>query len=92
MDDLAPISNARPPYTPARNDLEQAVVAIWQDLLHVENVGVEDNFLFLGGESLLAMQAIACIHERFDVQISVRSVLIGTVAEVAAEIASGGSQ
>jgi len=40
-------------YAPPRNEMEQAIAAIWQEALRVENVGVDDNFFDLGGHSLL---------------------------------------
>jgi len=39
-----------------KTELEKKLAAIWQDVLQVENVGVEDNFFDLGGHSLLMIQ------------------------------------
>jgi non-ribosomal peptide synthase protein (TIGR01720 family) len=41
-----------------RTDRERALAAIWADLLHLPDVGVHDNFLDLGGDSLLAMKLV----------------------------------
>jgi hypothetical protein len=68
------------------NDLERGVAEIWADLLRVDRVGADDSFLLLGGESLLATQAASRIRSRFGCEVTIRSVLIGTVREVAAEI------
>ncbi|MEO0966941.1 MAG: amino acid adenylation domain-containing protein, partial [Cyanobacteria bacterium J06639_18] len=40
-------------YVPPQTDLEKIITGIWQDLLGVEKVGVNDNFFDLGGNSLL---------------------------------------
>jgi mycobactin peptide synthetase MbtE len=66
--------------------LEHDVAELWAQLLDLEQVGCGDNFLVLGGESLLAAQAMARIKSRFNVDVTLRSVLIGTVKEVAQEI------
>jgi amino acid adenylation domain-containing protein len=42
--------------TPPANALEATIAEIWQGLLGVEQVGVEDNFFDLGGHSLLVIQ------------------------------------
>ena len=43
-------------YTPPNSNLEQQIVAIWQDVLSLETVGIDDNFFDLGGHSLLIVQ------------------------------------
>ena len=46
------------PYTAPRNDLEQRLAAIWQEALGIEKVGIHDNFLELGGDSVLAITVL----------------------------------
>jgi amino acid adenylation domain-containing protein len=42
-------------YVAPRDDLERQMVAIWQAVLKLPQVGVQDNFFDLGGNSLAAM-------------------------------------
>jgi hypothetical protein len=75
-------------YVAPRNPVESTVAAIWAELLEMERVGVDDNFLLLGGESLLATQAASRLQMKFGCEISVREIFVGTVAEIAAQIAA----
>lgn len=43
------------PYVPPRTALEQYLVGLWQEVLNVTPIGIDDNFLELGGDSLRAM-------------------------------------
>lgn len=47
------------PPAPARSPVETELVAIWQEVLGVESVGVEDNFFDLGGDSILSIRIVA---------------------------------
>jgi amino acid adenylation domain-containing protein len=44
-------------------DVEKSIAEIWRELLHVENVGLNDNFFDLGGHSLLVVEAQAKLRE-----------------------------
>ena len=86
-----------PKNVPSLADVERRVSAIWMELLGVAEVNQSDNFLLLGGESLMAGQAAARLQDAYGLEISLRTILVGTVAEVASEIvseltAAGGSK
>ena len=59
-------------YIAPRTDTEQQLVAIWQDLLQIEQIGVHDNFFDLGGHSLLVVH----MHERVCAELDVSFELI----------------
>jgi hypothetical protein len=82
----APESEALP--HPSGTSIEKKVAAIWAQVLGLEHVEPHDNFLLLGGESLLATQVASLIRATFNCDISMRSILVGTVSEVAAEISA----
>ncbi|NES19589.1 MAG: amino acid adenylation domain-containing protein, partial [Symploca sp. SIO3E6] len=43
-------------YISPQNDMEAEIAAIWQRVLNLEKVGIQDNFFDLGGHSLLLVQ------------------------------------
>ncbi|ASL28768.1 peptide synthetase [Azotobacter chroococcum] len=53
--------------------LEQALAAIWAELLEVPQVGLDDNFFELGGHSLLATRAVALVRQRLELEVPLRA-------------------
>ena len=53
---------------------EQKLAAIWQELLGIEKVGIDDDFFELGGDSLKATVMISRINEEFKGKISMREI------------------
>src|SRR5688572_10642401 len=51
-------------YVEPRNELERALAQIWQEVLQVERVGIEDDFFDLGGDSIRALRVQAQAQER----------------------------
>jgi amino acid adenylation domain-containing protein len=71
----------------ARTEVERKLVAIWQELLKQESIGIDQNFFELGGHSLLGLQVMARIRSTFDVELPVRSLFEeSTIAGLAAEV------
>ncbi len=58
-------------YLAPRNGLEKTIAEIWRELLHVEQVGIHDNFFDLGGHSLLIVQAHRRLRGITDKDLSV---------------------
>jgi acyl carrier protein len=58
-------------YMAPTNDLERKVAEIWQRLLNVNQVGLNDNFFDLGGHSLLTVQAHRQLKAVVDREISI---------------------
>ena len=46
-------------YVPPRTPAEQAIAAIWADVLGLDQVGIHDNFFELGGDSILSIQIVS---------------------------------
>jgi len=51
--------------------LERAIATIWRDMLHLEKVGIHDNFFDLGGHSLLMVQTHGKIEQALGREIAV---------------------
>ncbi|MEP7338449.1 MAG: amino acid adenylation domain-containing protein, partial [Acidobacteriota bacterium] len=79
-------------YTPPRDELEQTIAAVWQEVLHTAQVGIHDNFFSeLGGHSLLAVQAVARLREHLAPQLSfVAMFQFPTISSLAGHLRSGG--
>jgi acyl carrier protein len=61
-------------YEKPRNDIEEKLAALWQELLKVERISVYDNFFNLGGHSLKAMNLINQIYNIYNLEIPLRVI------------------
>jgi surfactin family lipopeptide synthetase A len=48
-------------YVAPKNKIETIISGVWQEVLHLDKVGIHDNFFDLGGDSLLIIKAISKI-------------------------------
>jgi amino acid adenylation domain-containing protein len=55
-----------------RTDLERALADLWQQVLGVPRVGVDDRFTELGGHSLLATRIVARLHDLLAIDLPLR--------------------
>ncbi|MEC1617970.1 non-ribosomal peptide synthetase, partial [Bacillus haynesii] len=70
-------------YEAPRNETEEKLAAVWQDVLHVEKAGIHDHFAQMGGHSLHAMELIAKIKEKMNVEIPLHQLFkLATIKEL----------
>ena len=58
-------------YVAPRTEVEQKIAALWQRLLQVEQVGINDSFFDLGGHSLLLANMFRELRQMFKTELSV---------------------
>lgn len=62
-------------YVAPTNSLEEQVATLWQEVLRIEQVGINDNFFELGGDSLIATQLVARAQSTFAIELPLRDLL-----------------
>ncbi|EGO65798.1 lichenysin synthetase A [Acetonema longum DSM 6540] len=81
--------SGRAEYAAPRNEAEEKMAALWQDILGVEKVGIEDNFFELGGHSLKAITLVARIHKEFGTAVPLQEIFKAQTIRNLMEIAEG---
>ncbi|MEM8931291.1 MAG: amino acid adenylation domain-containing protein, partial [Acidobacteriota bacterium] len=62
------------PFRPPTTAIEQGLAAIWQEVLGVDRIGLDDDFFALGGHSLLAVRLTSRIRDELGVETTVRTL------------------
>lgn len=71
-------------YVAPGNSTEQKIAEIWKELLGVHPIGIHDEFLRLGGNSLLAIRVAAELRESFQIEFPLEALLTSpTVLQMA---------
>ena len=84
-------AEAAPAYVAPRSGTEEALAALWCELLKCERVGVDDNFFALGGNSLLIIQLHGRLRKQFDAATSVVELFkYPTIARLAEHLRGNG--
>ena len=75
------------PFVAGRTPLEKDLAQIWGEVLDLDQIGIHDNFLDLGGNSLAATQIVSRVIARFQIETPLRTLFQSpTVAEMAVVI------
>ncbi|MCL1471384.1 type I polyketide synthase [Argonema antarcticum] len=71
-------------YVEPSNDIEYKIAGIYQELLGIDRVGINDSFFDLGGNSLVGIQLISRLRQDFQIELSIPSLFQSpSVAELA---------
>jgi len=89
------------PFEAPRTDLEERLAKIWREVLCLDQVGIDDNFFHLGGNSLLATRVVSAARKEFGGEVSLRrffemptlaGLAVGVVESLAEEVGQAESQ
>jgi len=79
--------NIEEDYVEARNEIELKLVRLWEEILKVDGIGINDNFFDLGGHSLKAIELVSKIHRELNVELEIRKVFeLKNIKNIAREI------
>jgi len=74
-------------YVAPRTPVEEALAAIWREVLRLDRAGIDDNFFELGGHSLLATRVMARVRDGFAIELALRALFEApTIREFAERI------
>ena len=80
-------------YSAPRNNTEEKLAEIWQQILEVEPIGIYNDFFSLGGHSLLAVRVISLIRKEFKVEVPISHIFdFPTIALLAQQLITPGNQ
>ena len=56
-------------YVEPKTKIEKELVKIWQEVLNVKKIGLNDDFFNLGGHSLVIVKVLAKINKKFKIDL-----------------------
>ena len=66
------------------NELENTIIRIWKEVLDIDNVTIKENFIDLGGDSILMTQVISRIDKLYPYNLDLKDLFkVYTVKEMA---------
>jgi amino acid adenylation domain-containing protein/non-ribosomal peptide synthase protein (TIGR01720 family) len=77
--------------TGPRDPVEEALAALFGEVLGVPAVGVDESFFELGGHSLLAMRLLARVRQAFGVELTVQTVFERPTVALLAKVVEDGA-
>lgn len=87
---LDKVLNLEQDYVAPRDEVESKLIKLWEELLEVKPIGIQNNFFRVGGHSLLAARMIAHVEEMFSQRLDLGALAQATtIAELAEVIHRG---
>lgn len=73
-------------YRAPEGSLQTKLAELWEELLHVAPIGVQDDFFQLGGDSLTVVRMIGICRERLGIELSAQALIQTRTIEQVAEL------
>ncbi len=80
-------------YEAPSTELEEQLTGIWQQLLGIQQIGINDNFFELGGHSLLAMRMVSAMRRQLNIEMPVKDIFMyPTIRQLAGNLPQQGKE
>ena len=76
LPEFIPGAHSTNQYVAPRSQSEKTLVNIWQQVLDIERLGIDDHFFELGGNSLHAIRVISAIRKHFSVEMPISEIFL----------------
>ncbi len=77
----------RQEYVAPQSETEKKLVEIWETVLGIDKIGIQDDFFELGGHSLNAIKIILLIKKELDFKVNMRNIFDSTtIVDLALDI------
>jgi len=87
---LHPRPKLKTPYVPPATELEKSIAGICAKVLGIAEIGIDDIFFDLGGDSFMALQVVAGLKRDMNVEVPVVTLYETlTIRSLAAMLQSG---
>jgi len=87
---LEEVLNLEKEYAPPRDELEEQLIQLWEELLEVSPIGINNDFFQIGGHSLLAARMIARVETIFSQRLDLGALSQATtIADLAGVLRRG---
>jgi acyl carrier protein len=68
-------------YLAPRDEIERTLAGFWEELLGVDQIGVQDSFFDLGGHSLIAVRLFAMVKKAYQVEFAISVLFVAPTIE-----------
>lgn len=68
-------------FVPPRNETDQCLIEIWQEVLGMDHIGIRSNFFDLGGHSLKATRILSEIKNVYNIKVDLKNLFIDPTIE-----------
>ena len=86
------VAATRAEYVAPSTPTEQKLAEIWQDILGLDRVSVDDDFFELGGHSLLALELLVHVERAHGMRIPVRAIMEGRTIRRISSVLDGSQE
>jgi fengycin family lipopeptide synthetase D len=75
-------------YVAPRNELEEKMAEIWKKELNLEQVGINDNYFTIGGDSIKSIRLISIINRELNKNLKIAELYVNNTIEQLAAVIS----